>query len=382
MIHYFTTWGENNLGRKLSYSPAGLNKAKYVVGKLSTIDFVRVASFASGGLSYNGVYLPKTDNSEKYAIRYCATFGSRFLLFRMIERYLNLLQMFIYILFSTKRDDILFFYNERYFIAPIKVAHKYLRRKVVIEVEDINTIAANYKQKYVQKEIDGQKHADAYVLVNSVLPEYLPFVTAKPHCFIYGAYNPLTPSNEKYSDGKIHILYSGTFNKTKGGAVAAIQMAPLLSDNYVLHITGFGSEKEVEEIQQSLDLLDKVSRARVEYRGFISLSELDILMQRCHVGLCTQDPTTQLNQTSFPSKILNYMSHGLVVLSGRNKVIEMSAVGDLVYYYDKQTPADMTMAVMSIRNYDGVRCMERIHELNQQVSKDLSSIINTISNKL
>ena len=52
MIHYFTTWGENNLGRKLSYSPAGLNKAKYVVGKLSTIDFVRVASFASGGLSY------------------------------------------------------------------------------------------------------------------------------------------------------------------------------------------------------------------------------------------------------------------------------------------------------------------------------------------
>lgn len=183
-------------------------------------------------------------------------------------------------------------------------------------------------------------------------------------------------------NGKIHILYSGTFNKIKGGAVAAIQMAPLLSDNYVLHITGFGSEKEVEEIQQSLDLLDKVSRARVEYRGFISLSELDILMQRCHVGLCTQDPTTQLNQTSFPSKILNYMSHGLVVLSGRNKVIEMSAVGDLVYYYDKQTPADMTMAVMSIRNYDGVRCMERIHELNQQVSKDLSSIINTISKKL
>ena len=49
-------WGENPLGRKLAYSPAGLKKAKYVFDVLSRIDKTRVVSFASGGRNWNGFY--------------------------------------------------------------------------------------------------------------------------------------------------------------------------------------------------------------------------------------------------------------------------------------------------------------------------------------
>lgn len=378
MIHYFMTWGENDLDRQLVYSPAGINKAKYIVSKLQQLDNVVVASFAYAKQSFNGIYLPKRVVHDGIGIRYCATFGSRFILFRLLERYLNIIQMYLYILLSTKKGDILFFYNERYYASPIRFAHNILHRNVVIEVEELNTIAAGYKQEEIQKEIEDQKNADGYILVNSVLKEYLPFVLDKPHCELYGAYNSIDIKYEKFDDGKIHVLYSGTFNKAKGGAIAAVNMVSALSDRFQIHITGFGNQSEISEIERAIDDLDCLYRSRITYHGFISLTELDILMQQCHIGLCTQDPTTQLNLTSFPSKILNYMAHGLIVVSGRNKAIETSDVGDLICYYSEQTPESMAHTLESINDYSGKKCIDRLELLDKQTATNLSMVISNL----
>ena len=378
MIHYFMIWGENPLGRKLAYSPAGLNKAKYVLDKLRSNNCTKVASFASGGMTYNGLYLPKTVSINGLDFFFCGTFGHSSSIVRCVERLLNIIQMYIYILLYTQKNDILVFYNERYFSHAIKFAHKYLKRKVIIEVEEINCIAANYPKKYVDKEINNMKRADGYILVNNVLPEYMPFVLEKPHCYIYGAYNNIDIDSPKFSDGRIHILYSGTYNATKGGVFAAISLASSLPGKYHVHITGFGSKKEVEAVERELNNLDTINRSKITYHGFLPLGDLDALMIRCHIGLCTQDPSTQLNLTSFPSKIINYMAHGLIVLSGRNRAIESSDVGDLICYYDKQTPSDMANSIESMTNFDTKQCKTRILDLDNKAAKNIASIVEKI----
>ena len=37
-------------------------------------------------------------------------------------------------------------------------------------------------------------------------------------------------------------------------------------------------------------------------------------IQKCQIGLCTQNIDAAFNTTSFPSKILSYMSNGLEVV--------------------------------------------------------------------
>ena len=72
MIHYITIWGENNIGRNLSYSPAGLKKAKYVVDVLSRIDTTKIVSFANGGCKWNGLYRKTTQEwNDDISIEYC-----------------------------------------------------------------------------------------------------------------------------------------------------------------------------------------------------------------------------------------------------------------------------------------------------------------------
>ena len=378
MIHYFMIWGENPLGRKLEFSPAGLNKAKYILDKLRAIDKTKVASFASGGTAYNGFYLPKSVSINGLEFFYCGTFGHFLSKVRFIERLLNIIQMCLYVIFKTKKNDILVFYNERYFSHAIKFAHRYLKRKVIIEVEEINCVAANYSQKYINNEIDNMRHADGYILVNNILPDYMPFVLERPHCYIYGAYNNICIDTPKFSDGRIHILYSGTYNATKGGVFAAIALATSLPGKYHVHITGFGSKKEVEAVERELNNLNTNHRSKITYHGFLSLGDLDALMAKCHIGLCTQDPSTQLNLTSFPSKIINYMAHGLIVLSGRNRAIESSDVGDLICYYDKQTPSDMANSIESMTNFDANQCKTRILDLDKKAVKNIASIFENI----
>ena len=49
-IHYITQWGENTIGRTLTYSPAAITKMKFLVGSIMEdyVDKVCISSFSIG----------------------------------------------------------------------------------------------------------------------------------------------------------------------------------------------------------------------------------------------------------------------------------------------------------------------------------------------
>ena len=174
MIHYITIWGENNLGRRLAYSPGGLKKAKYVVDVLSRIDDVKIVSFASGGREWNGFYRKTKDKwRDNIDVEFCYTFGSRIKYFRMLERWFNILQMIFYFI-RVPKDDIIVVYHERYFRYAIKFLKKIRSTpKIILQVEELYTMVGNHPQNMIDTEINSIREADAYILVNDVISSIL-----------------------------------------------------------------------------------------------------------------------------------------------------------------------------------------------------------------
>ena len=98
--------------------------------------------------------------------------------------------------------------------------------------------------------------------------------------------------------------------------------------------------------------------------GFKSGSDFDSYIQACNIGLSTQQADAKFSATSFPSKILMYMSNGIRVVSIRIPAVEESDVGDYIYYYDNQNPKEIADVIKSMNfddAYDSRKILDKLH---------------------
>ena len=57
----------------------------------------------------------------------------------------------------------------------------------------------------------------------------------------------------------------------------------------------------------------------------------------------------EFNNTSFPSKILSYMSNGLQVVSADIEAVRRAyGISGYIYYYQKQEPSDIANAILNV----------------------------------
>lgn len=104
------------------------------------------------------------------------------------------------------------------------------------------------------------------------------------------------------------------------------------------------------------------SKAAITYDGLKKGIEFIEFLQSCHIGLSTQKPDGEYNDTSFPSKVLTYMSNGLAVVTIRIPVLEKSAIADALTFYE--TPNGKVLA-------DAIK-----HCNYQQSSRELLDILD------
>ena len=332
-IHYIAQYGENVLGRKLTYSPAGQAKMNYIVDALLTTGSkLRIFSTCAAG---NNAYYKckKTKTRDKYNITYCSTFNSSIKYINLIDILFRQLQLFFYLLLLVKRNDTVMVYHERFYLPVIALIRKFKTFKLMYEVEEIYTLAAKYPQKKVLKEINGLKNSDAYIFPNDLMADYLSF-NDKPFVVCYGSYHFEDVNVQKFDDGKIHLVYAGTLDTKKGGASTAVELGKCLDEKFHIHILGFGNKGELFEIKSKIDSISKEYKTIITYDGMLTGVEYRNFIQKCHVGLSTQNPEGEYNNTSFPSKILTYLSNDIFVLSTRLKILEYSQLNDMLTYYD------------------------------------------------
>lgn len=381
MIHYIFLWGENSLNRKLDYSPAGLKKAKYIVNILSKIEKTKIVSFARGGCQWNGLYWYASQKwNNDVNIDFCITFGSRNKYLRMIERWFNIFQMFLYLIRIPKKD-IVVFYHERYFRHAIKMLRFFRSSpRIVLQVEEIYTMAGNYPTSMIECEIKSIKTADAYILVNDIISSVLNLDIKKPSCISYGPY--LLPNFEntlENIDGRIHIVYAGIIDRIKKGAEMAVNASMYLPSKYCVHIAGFGKEEDVVFLQTLIDKVSNKCQCEIIFEGCLNGYKYDELMNKCSIGLSTQvSGEFKYADTSFPSKIINYLSYGLSVVSTKIQVLEKCQLSDLLSFYNDDSPKSIANAILNCPLIDKQFAKNRILNLDNQFQKELKEVIQCL----
>ena len=303
-----------------------------------------------------------------------ASWGGKNALLRRTKILWHLFVMWFYLVINTKKGEPVIVYHSLGYFSIIKWA-KYLRKfKLILEVEEIYQDVAPPKYALMTKiETEIFSLADAFIFPTELLNKKLnPF--GKPAVIIYGTYLVEPQVVEKWTDGRVHVVYAGTFDPRKGGAVA-VAAAAFLPENYHIHICGFGTEDDTRSIKKIVDDTAVHSRAKITFHGLLKGREYIEFIQRCHIGLSTQDPSAAFNATSFPSKILSYMANGLEVVSIDIPAIREASISSNIHFYSEQTPEQIAEAITAVDLSHPHDNRALIASLSEKFINDLPSIL-------
>lgn len=153
--------------------------------------------------------------------------------------------------------------------------------KMILEVEEIySDVTGNKKTR--AKELAFFKLADAYIFPTELLDQCVN-TEHKPSAIVYGTYKVEKDREHKFheEDGKIHLVYAGTFDPRKGGVSVATAVGEYLDKNFHIHILGFGSEEEKEILIKQIEEVNSKNGAIVTMDGLLSGDEYIKFLQSC-----------------------------------------------------------------------------------------------------
>lgn len=367
---YYLIHFDNKTNRNVT--PSAITKGKYVASALASCSSeVEIVSLAYPTKdSQDEVYYQVSENVI------CHLFKGKYSNNRII-RYLNhkLYDKKIrkYLKQNVKKDDIIVVYHSLANMKLVKYIKKDITDKIVYEVEEIYGDVIN-DEKTKTKELKAFKNASSYIFSNDYLnsiinTKQLPYVTC------YGTYEIPTLYKEAFNDNLIHCLYAGTLAQNKG-ALNAINVAKYLPNNYLIHILGFGSEKDIADIKNAVnEVNNSYGTTKVIYEGLKLNEEYLKFIQKCQIGLCTQNIDAAFNTTSFPSKILSYMSNGLEVVGVNIDAIKNSKVGQYIQFYNVPDEKEIANAILNINLNNKTNNVDVVKELDKEFKEDLKDML-------
>lgn len=377
-IGYYDT--KNNEKENRNYVLSAVNKMTYICSAINKTGInveIISASETKNPQSYSSKMVDVFPNTKLKLFKTSAYNKNRIV--RVLKRILFFIKFSFYVLNNTGKNQNVIVYHSLGYARLIKWLKKIKKFNLILEVEEIysDVIGNNKTLKTEQKLFDV---ADAYIFPTELLDKKVN-IGKKPSAIIYGTYQVEEERDKKlFSDEKIHCVYAGTFDPRKG-SVAAVKAAQYLDENYHMHIIGFGSEEDKINLLAEIEKVKKSTKATVTYDGLFSGEEYIEFIQSCDIGLSTQNPNAAFNDTSFPSKILSYLANGLRVVSIRIPVVETSKIGDMLFYYEKQTPQEIAKAIMSVDMKKEYNSRNRISELDKCFTKDILKLFNDYGEK-
>lgn len=376
-IRFIAQYGEpEDFYTKRAFSLAGINKMRYYIKSFKELGYnVKIYSTCATTSNFSIV---KTHLSKiiETPITYRSSFYNRNPYIRFFDIVFGQLQLAIYLLF-VKKSDIIVAYHERLYTPVVKKICNLRGLKYIIDVEEIYQIAASASGAKIEREINSLKGADAYFLASKDLADLLPKNT--PYIVCNGNY--YVPNLEKSHKSPKRILYSGTFDKVKGGVNIAIETVQFLPSDFTLVICGFGTPSEIKAVEEAIIKHNNTKGyAQIEYKGCLSGKAYEDVVRNCSIGLACQNPNHKLNNTSFPSKIFEYIKWGLTVISSKSKVVVDSECADLVTFFNDFTPKALADAIIKVSNIQDSTDMaiKKLIRLHSSFINRLKELINNL----
>lgn len=369
MIKYIGFYDIEELEQKRISALSAINKMNYIIKALNNMG--KDVTLISPSWT-NGTNNVKKVNMQKGSNRYIFPKSFKWKgMFKIINIIYSNIWLLFYLLKNCKKNETIIVYHSIYLINILILVKKIKKIKILLEVEEIYS-DISYKNK--RKELKMFELADKYIFVTEMLNKKVN-VNNKPYCISHGTYKSEDQLIDKYNDGKIHVVYSGIIDKQKKGAFTALSICKYLNEKYMLQIIGFGSQENVDILVDEIDKNNKVNECKAVFDGKLTGNEYIEYLQRCDIGLSTQDPHGEYNVTSFPSKILAYLSNGLRVVSVNIPAIKTSNVGNILYYYNGDSPEDIANTIKKININEDYNSRKLIEQLDKNFTEKLRHVL-------
>ena len=266
-------------------------------------------------------------------------------------------------------DQIIVLYHSYLWIFLIPLL-KLTKAKIILQVNEIFYNAGSHKS-YIYKALERKMFSivDAFIISSK---EVLPFINISPvNKKIIGEIpgpiiKPLLSSNPS-SGNKTRLVYAGIIDSNnKRGAFISIDLAKKLDDsNYQIDIYGYGDNQSLNMLITEIKTNNKISRSKVNFHGSVPPKNLPNILKKYDIGLAIQDRRASFSESSFPSKILTYMSAGLSVIATPTSAVLSWDHKDLIYVYKDKGLDDLKEYIKRFNKY----------EVNSNNAKNLDYLI-------
>lgn len=140
----------------------------------------------------------------------------------------------------------------------------------------------------------------------------------------------------------VTLFYGGKIDDVRGIDILLDSASKVITGRDVeIRITGYGPR--VEEVKRRVSEIDT---ERVSFLGFLSNEEYREELIAADIALNLQRPDAPGNKYTFPTKILDYLATGNLVISTR--MSDLETVLDDVLVFTEPTAADFTTTVNSV----------------------------------
>ncbi len=320
--------------KKRNAFPSTISKMDYIIDVLNH-EGMNVEVLSTCRIKENDVPAEKNRSEQikdNVILHLCGSLPEKNVLYKYVQLIYSSLWLFFYLIKNVPRNEKVLVWHTCWTDRIVMFAKKVKGFKVVLEVGEIFSDVDGGSQKKRKKEIHVIRMADEYMYSTELLNKVCN-PNNKPYIVVQGTYNLQKEFPKIFNDGKIHLVYAGILRKDKGVDVS-IGVARYLSDNYVIHILGYGEQEDIDRVKKEIEEVNSENKAIVSYDGLLYGDEYTQFIQSCDVGLCTQSADVQYNTTAFPSKIISYLSNGLPVVAIGIESIVNSKVSHLLKTYD------------------------------------------------
>lgn len=169
------------------------------------------------------------------------------------------------------------------------------------------------------------RECPAFVISSSLMRENLEKYPSRRLCLLPNSTPLINEKSKTFFNKPLLLLYSGTYTPKDGVKYLIEGVINAYNDgvNCKLILLGRGTKKDMEVLDTIKD------KDFIEYRGFVSDSELNETMKVCDI-LCMTRTNSRFANFGFPFKLSEYLSTGNILLA--------TNVGDVCQYvHDKQS---------------------------------------------
>lgn len=338
-----------------SDSPAATQKVLQVASVLRNSGVVAVVlSLGRGRQQGSGRWYPaKVVRKEGVPIVYAPFFD-----FPVLTHLVSLLGLLplIWRLRSGSGSSALLSYNRLpHYLMAIEMARLLrLRRFLDLEDGDVQEGGSTFRRwvaRVLSARFDRLCNAGGMLAASALSRQY----AGQRTVCCYGVASPVTDARD-WVVKPLGVLFGGTLQRTTGGQLfvdaidylRTLALPELVDLEFV--VTGKG---DMAASLQALGARDGFPK--VKFLGSVSRVDYVLAVQQAHVGMALKLPSSDLADTTFPSKVIELASVGLLVLSTRVSDVPALFREDGAVYVNNEDPKELAERLLWLtRNRDAV----------------------------